>query len=194
MRKPTRKNTQFSNFKTKCIPPEHCAINVFYACTLNPEIQPIRKGYKETIGAFFDWYSKIENVLLKCNNCQFYLNTEISSNGRLHYHGYILILNIPKFYYYDLLMLKDNFSFEIDTIENHITWRTYMDKQKDFMLLFCTNHGISYNIDTIGDPNRMDALVNNDIVIKDNFKITFNNKEFADNDSDIISDESDYSE
>lgn len=61
------------------------------------------------------------------------LRMEVSSTGRLHFHGTIRILDPKQFYVYTVPILQASGTYEIDTIQNPDEWRTYCEKQESVM-------------------------------------------------------------
>lgn len=60
---------------------------------------------------------------------RYFLRIEISPQGRLHFHGYLQILNKLRFYLVVIRNLKGEGIFEIDTIESIKKWNEYITKQ-----------------------------------------------------------------
>lgn len=69
---------------------------------------------------------------------------EISKGSRLHFHGYITVHDVIKFYYYDIRKLKHYGTFEIDFIQDPMIWDLYIKKQKDKMDKFCHENNMQY--------------------------------------------------
>lgn len=61
-----------------------------------------------------------------------HLHLELSSLGNLHYHGTIKVNKTHKLQWYaiSIPILKNNGTFEIDTITDPIIWDEYCNKQK----------------------------------------------------------------
>lgn len=108
-----------------CIAPEHLKVNEKYAFSLNQAFDP--NDLQESI-----------NHLYKMLNCcdsiaELVLYPEYSPIGRLHYHGYITIMDKYGFYSNDIHMIKKYGSFELDSIAHPDKWMTYCTKNKDMM-------------------------------------------------------------
>lgn len=147
-----RKQNDFKQ-KYSCIKPEDCEVDKLYSFSLNPQEQPaIQNFYRIKLNTFKDWSDQIENKIKRLHYCQYSLCIEISSNGRLHYHGYIKIKDIAKFYMYDIKLLKDIGCYEVDHITDPSVWSTYVEKQKRFMEKFCKENEIKYMITNVVNP------------------------------------------
>lgn len=67
---------------------------------------------------------------------EFFLNMEVSKNGRLHWHGYILFKDydsVRDFYVNSLYKIEMKAIMEIDTITDIQKWEDYIVKQTKFM-------------------------------------------------------------
>jgi len=78
---------------------------------------------------------------------------EISSLGRLHFHGRIQINEIPMFLSTDLKRLMENGTLEIDSISDPEKWLLYCTKQKVFMNNFCDKNTMVYHFNNITEIN-----------------------------------------
>lgn len=139
---------QFSpHTKYSCIKPEQICLGDEYSFSFNPEDQPIfDKWYNVKINGLKFFSEKNENVLVTLRFCEVRVQMEVSSKGRLHYHGYIRIENVPKFIIHDLAKLRHYGTYEIDIIKDKDIWRTYVDKQKHFMENYCKLNDMKYEI------------------------------------------------
>lgn len=54
---------------------------------------------------------------------------EISKGGRLHFHGYIVFKDILSFFLHNVERLQNNFTYEIDEINDLGKWHYYTIKQ-----------------------------------------------------------------
>lgn len=137
------KNQQ--KFKYSCIKPEDCYTGVLYSFSINPQEQPeFQCFYRMKLNTLRDWSQQFEDKMSKVHYCEYTLTCEIGSGGRLHYHGYIKINNIVKFYLHDLRYLKELGTYEIDKIEDKEVWNIYVEKQKRFMEKYCKENDIKY--------------------------------------------------
>lgn len=130
----------------QCIKPEDVIPFNKYTFSYNPEEQPsVQRFYSIRLNEMESWSQKIYDVFdsLKYSRIDTYV--EISGSGRLHFHGYIRIYDIPNFYFYDLKKLKHYGTYEIDFITDPLKWDLYCKKQKDFMDQFCSKNGIIYH-------------------------------------------------
>lgn len=133
------------DYKYKLIKPEEVVINTNYAFSFNPEDQPCTSVfYNVKIDEFESWSKKQYKTfsILRYSTIQTFM--EISKGGRLHFHGYIKINDIPNFYFYDLKRLMKEGTFEIDFIKDPLIWDLYIKKQKPFMEKFCSINNMDY--------------------------------------------------
>ncbi len=131
----------YNNRRHKTLPPEEMTINTWYSFTFNPEIQPLTPRFTLDL---ITWHNGLDNIFKSLQYCDITLRPELSSGSRWHYHGQILITNIMKFYIFDLPILRENGSLEIDTITDIKIWTEYCVKQKQIMKDICTEYGIPY--------------------------------------------------
>lgn len=134
---------KYSNFGAYKLPKlEECIAGYQYAFTFNP--RPLKdSSWKRT-------YNQISYVLqaIPIGICNWSVNHEFSPRGKLHVHGYITILNIPRFYAEIVPYLIENGTFEIDTIgDDGYEWDKYIHKQKHFSKEFLNSFlmPIQYN-------------------------------------------------
>ena len=144
--------------KNQGINMESMAPDTIYAFTFNPidtrgqagiGSRMIQKNETETDRVLLEQLDVIKNYLRKMKFCSFEVYPELSKNGRLHVHGFIMVHNILQFYYHDLHLLNQ-YVYEIDTIneETKDTYDKYVFKQKSIWLPFCEKHGYSYKIES----------------------------------------------
>lgn len=134
----------FNNRKYKNPSPEEFKVDTEYTFTYNPQKQPLTPNYKLNL---ITWHNGMDNIFRSCKNCQIELRPELSQGSRWHYHGLITIKDIMKFFIYDLPVLRENGSYEIDEIKDKNVWLTYITKQKELMEPVCKEHKIPYNYD-----------------------------------------------
>ena len=104
-----------------------------YSITLNPENAYQFWDLPDRIETFKKHHiNNLKKSSLKDRINIFVLDIrlEFSPAGRLHFHGYIKILNKLKFYEYTLNKLTEQYQYEIDTIADHEVWETYINKQE----------------------------------------------------------------
>jgi len=138
-----------SNFQSKwtCIKPEDLDLDVHYAFSFNPEEQPMfEQFYKVKLNTLSKWSEYYINIFKSLKYCSITVNTEVSSKGRFHYHGYVLIKDIPRFIINDLAKLRHYGTYEIDFIKDKDVWFDYVNKQKFFMEQYCTDNDMIYQL------------------------------------------------
>lgn len=149
MKKNTNIKAQFSSSLRKyshvCPDPKLLKVNEPYAFSFNPASQPYEYQSNETIkGDIQIWTNCIISLLKSLRFCKVNIRPEISSNGRVHFHGTIHLLNIARFMLFDIPLIKDKGTFEIDTIKDPETWKTYYTKGEFYMLDYCKEEKIPY--------------------------------------------------
>lgn len=108
-----------------CVAPEHLLVNSKYSISINPSYDP--QDLKSSIDALY-------KVLNKCDAIEeLVLYPEHSPIGRLHYHGYINVMDKYHFYSNDIHMLKSFGTFEIDSIDKPDVWLKYCTKNEGYM-------------------------------------------------------------
>ncbi len=102
---------------------ETVSSEIEYTFNLNPSMQ-----YK--VNRFTMQKKKLFKILDESSDIIYFeLYPELSSVGRFHWHGTILIKN-PFLFYRDYVMkLADHYSIKIDTIEDRKVWDKYSMKQ-----------------------------------------------------------------
>lgn len=117
-----------SNPKHSLVSPEEVNPTLMYTFTISPREQythskdlTLKKHLKNIL--------KIINKLGTHKDYQFKLYPELSSTGRLHYHGTIKITN-PFNFYLNLQKVIDDCTMEIDSIQDMETWAKYITKQE----------------------------------------------------------------
>lgn len=130
---PPVKKFESDNAQWKSITPEEMVACTWYTITLNPKNQ----FFDETATRHTPRLAECIDYLYEClaylKNVRIELYPEISSLGRVHYHGILKVYDIFEFYLKDIPMLKDICSFEIDKIDSMETWIKYCTKQKSIM-------------------------------------------------------------
>lgn len=111
------------NIKNKFPKPEDLRMDFCYTFTYNPEQQYIGDidRIKKAVRAFKN------KMNFACLAYKVYL--ELSSNGRIHFHGYIKIKEIKEFYLFAVPAMCAHASTEMDTIEDDEVWYNYITKQ-----------------------------------------------------------------
>lgn len=148
--KSAKKATTYNdNARWKCIDVHLMEPKQLYAFTFNPIYGPEHNGYKEKLECFSEFDKKICN-LFAMKYAEVDMILEVSSSGKLHYHGYICITDIPNFFFYDIPRLRQEGCYEIDTFDDY--WPdTYLIKQKGIMEKWSKTKGLHYRINTIGN-------------------------------------------
>lgn len=131
----------WNNRRHKNPSPEDMNDNDIYSFTFNPEVQPLTPKFTLDL---ITWHNGIDNILKQLQFSNVVLRPELSQGSRWHYHGQIKIKNIMKFFIFDLPVLRENGSFEIDTIEDNNKWLDYCKKQETKMKDLCKEYGIPY--------------------------------------------------
>lgn len=112
------------------ISPECLFLNEEYAFSFNPLLQP---NFARALGVK-DWFDQMNNLFSHiCSNSKFRMYVEISSTGRWHLHGIIVISDQYGFYTKDVKSLIDQGSSCMKVIEDINIWEEYMLKQQIFM-------------------------------------------------------------
>lgn len=141
--------------KFKCIKPEQVIPDMNYAFSYNPEEQPTpQRFYNITLNCFESWSQKIYEIFATLRYCEIETYMEISKNGRLHFHGYIRISDIPKFFFYDIKKLRHHGTYEIDEINDEDTWIDYCVKQREYMTDFCIENCMEYIYPKISNTDK----------------------------------------
>ena len=133
--------TSYNNRRHKTLAPEDIVVNEWHSFTFNPEMQPLTPRFTLDL---ITWHNGLDNIFKSLKYCDITLRPELSSGSRWHYHGQIKITNIMKFYIFDLPILRENGSLEIDTITDIKVWTEYCCKQTNIMKDICIEYGIPY--------------------------------------------------
>lgn len=96
-------------------------------------------------------HDNFQNKLFKDNIEYLELYPELSHTGRLHYHGYIAIKDLPMFYHRDCYTLMNMGIIEIDVINDPLRWNLYVNKQKENMKQYCEKAGLEYPMIIFGN-------------------------------------------
>lgn len=139
----------YTKAKYTCIKPEDVVEGTEYTFSFNPEEQPLfQRFYSMTLNNLKDWSQQQDNVFRSLKYCKINVVMEISSGGRLHYHGYITITDTVNFFLKTIKHLKHYGTYEIDVITDPDKWSAYVYKMDKKMKSFCQNHSMIYNINT----------------------------------------------
>jgi len=115
------------NFKCKIFPLESAQNGLDYSCTINPDDN---WQYWDSPNRLRRFKDAISNKLLLYEKVfTFSGYYEMSSVGRLHLHGVIQFHNCFDFYLFTIHHMLRWCVFEIDTINDHGLWTSYITKQ-----------------------------------------------------------------
>lgn len=113
-------NKNFTNFSPKysCLPLESMELNTEYAITIGPSDG---HQYFKSLNRMEDFRNYWRLFVLHNNpkHCHMVLHPEVSSGGRLHFHGTIKFSSrksLLDFYVRTLPALRDRATYEIDTM------------------------------------------------------------------------------
>lgn len=114
--------------------PEDCILdpNAKYAFTINPRNTINYNNLRGFRKAYLEFIEDIQSKLCKYKSFKYELNIESSSNGKLHFHGYLQITNPVEFYFKDLRSLEDIGAYLIKPIDKPEVWAEYIAKQAEF--------------------------------------------------------------
>lgn len=133
--------------KYSCVKPETVSTDKCYSFSYNPEDQPsIERFYNIKLTTYTSFIQKYKEIFTSMKYCDIQACLEISQKGRLHWHGWIRINDVVRFYLYDLKKLMHYGTYEIDVINDEEKWELYVVKQLDIMTEFCSKEGIEYCI------------------------------------------------
>lgn len=111
-----------------CLKPEHLIKNTTYSISLSPSD---KQQYYESTDRVKRFQQQLYGRLLihLSPYASYDLYVEISEGGRLHCHGTIVIKDVLNFYVYAIPFMRDEMTYEIDTIKDATVWLTYCTKQ-----------------------------------------------------------------
>lgn len=133
--------------KYSAIAPEDVKTDELLSFSYNPEEQPLfEKFYSMKLNNLKDWSRRQKDILTSLRYAEVEVVLECSRQGRLHYHGYIMIKDPIEFYLKDLKKLKHYGTYEIDTIQDYEKWSSYIYKQLKYMKGFCDKYDMIYEI------------------------------------------------
>lgn len=136
------KNTfKSSSPKNQWPKPEYLR-NETYSFSANPLSQPI----PGQCNAFLEWYGEQRQFFKDLRFCKVSLYCEVSSQGKLHFHGFIRVKHHIKFYIHDVPRINERYSTEMDTIGNSLDglfdayaeWIAYCNKVQPLMQEYMT--------------------------------------------------------
>lgn len=136
-----------NNAKYNAIPPEEVNTTELYSFSFNPEEQPLfERFYSCKLNNLKDWSQQQYNILTSLKYAEVECVLECSRQGRLHWHGWIIIREPIDFYLKDIKKLKHYGTYEIDHIEDSEKWSNYVYKQMKHMKKFADRNSMIYEI------------------------------------------------
>lgn len=111
----------------QCIRVEQIEVGKEYTFSINPERGVVSFDALTTEREVLNVIKDTRIIANKMVN-KYYLITELSSKGRVHFHGVVNITNRYKFIMHDLPLWRKFGTYEVDVISNHDIWYTYMTK------------------------------------------------------------------
>jgi len=127
------------NDRFKSVDPEDMVVGKEYAFTINPQVQPAEGKIDKPAVYLNVGLSHLNMCLGKLAYSRLRLNLELSSTGRLHWHGIIIVDDLIGFYTMDIARLMKFGSFDIHEIKDFVemegcknkykTWNSYVFKQ-----------------------------------------------------------------
>lgn len=130
-----------------------------YSFTLNPSDK--HQYWNEKLRRFEKVVTNIKKLLGFILYAEYELYPEISIKGRVHFHGYLSVLDPVNFLLYDVKKLETCSIYEIDTIANPEVWRSYIQKDKKKMKSYCSFKNYPYQL---SNKSREAPLQNIDII------------------------------
>lgn len=111
-----------------CLKPENLPLNTILSFSLSPSDKQQYYDRPKRLEVFIQ--QLYGRLLIHVNPYASYdLHVEISEAGRLHCHGTITVKDALGFYLYAIPFMRDNMTYEIDTIDDMTTWLAYCTKQ-----------------------------------------------------------------
>lgn len=116
--------------KNEFVKLEDCHVHQRYSFSYNPVDQPIM----ESPTGFKDWWQENYNFFRSMLHSTYQLYCELSPHGRWHFHGYVWVTNVLKFYMYDVPRMS-NCACSMDSIgptfDDENQWLAYCIKQQN---------------------------------------------------------------
>lgn len=109
-----------------------------YTITLNPLKQPIDNTRKNIYIWHRQQHDELRN-LCEITDVELRLFYEQSSNGRSHYHGTLITNDLAKFGQF-VHVINQDYSSEMDVVNDSIKWTTYITKQSHIWNYFFEKH------------------------------------------------------
>lgn len=132
------------NSAHKLVAPELVSPGLAYAFTFNPAHQPA------DLSAFPDWYRSYQRLFQEWPGCDIEVVPELSSKGRIHFHGYLTMIS-PFYFYFNLKDYTAVGTFELDIINDKGVWYDYVHKQRHVFLPTCQSLNLPYVIGSLYD-------------------------------------------
>ncbi len=108
--------------------------NIYYSCTMSPSDQHqfFRSNSLQRVSLFYkDTFGLLSSFVLDYATLKLVL--EITSRGRLHYHGTIMFHDSFGYHLNGAYHLSQSMNVDIDTIDNMDNWERYYLKDKNIM-------------------------------------------------------------
>lgn len=119
------------------------------AYTFNVSPSDSHQYYRSnSLNRFSDFYKSTFQLFKKyvLDYADINLVPEISSKGRIHYHGTIKFKDTVSYHLVGAYHLQQATNIEIDTIDNLDNWHKYMYKDKTLIMPFIKNLHLPYQI------------------------------------------------
>lgn len=98
-----------------------------------------------------------QKILRLTSSFMWKLKMEVSPTGRLHWHGYIIVSDVRKFYIYDVPVLMRHMSICMKRITDQQKWELYCQKQAPLMNEYSLTH-ITWAPGPIAEEEREDGV------------------------------------
>lgn len=106
-------------------------------------INPARQEFG-SLDRFIIVTGLIYKLLKSLKHANYYMYPELSGKGRIHYHGWLEIHDVPQFYLMDVPRLIEHGHIKIDTHDGTDKWDIYITKSTGYMNDL-TNTNIHFN-------------------------------------------------
>lgn len=141
---------------SKQFDPKKMFTSTRYTFTLNPSDS---FQYFGKVARYAKAIRAIQASLESLTYCEYELYPEVSKKGRIHFHGYIDIIEPARFQLYDVHILTKISIYEIDVLTDPDVWKAYIEKDKKEMLRFAKSIKQPYKISNKIIPQTPDILL-----------------------------------
>lgn len=128
-----------------------------YSFTVNPN--DANQNWTNRLNRFTTVIKKTIRNLDFILSAEYELYPEISKTGRIHYHGYITILDPMEFLLYDIRQLDKWSKYEIDTLTDNDVWPRYIKKDKETVQRYCKSKQLPYKLTNKQGPKAPSPIV-----------------------------------